>query len=215
MLISSYNPAELGDILVCILRPDVADQAEETKGNVTRIFDTQTKETLGYNFAEVSQYLGTLGDRGQVFLTPSQVASLNKQLENAGFLAELVPDTESKFVVGYVETADPHPDSDHLLVTQTRVGQNQKVQIVSGSPNMQAGIKVVVAKVGAMMPSGLIIWPGSLRGVESNGMICSGRELRLPNAPQKKGALILPDDETFEVGTPFNFSQGAKLFQSK
>ena len=73
---------------------------------------------------------------------------------------------------------------------------------------MQQGIKVVVAKVGAMMPSGLIIWPGELRGVSSDGMIVSGRELRLPNAPQVPGALILPDDFA-PVGTPFDVNSTA------
>ena len=55
-----------------------------------------------------------------------------------------------------------------------------------------------------MMPDGQMIWPGSLRGVESFGMICSARELHLPNAPEKKGILVLAEDaktgEKFEVG---------------
>lgn len=215
MLISSYNPKELGDVLICILRPDVETQAVETKGAITRIYDQQTNETLGYNFKQVSDYLKELHEAGQLILTVEQVDLLNTQLTSVGFEGELVADTQNKFIVGYVETAEQHPDSDHLLVTQTLVDRDEKVQIVSGSPNMQAHIRVVVAKVGAMMPDGLIIWPGSLRGVESNGMICSARELHLPNAPQKKGALILPENDNFKVGLPFDFSKGAKLFQAK
>lgn len=215
MLISSYNPKELGDVLICILRPDVETQAVETKGAITRIYDQQTNETLGYNFKQVSDYLKELHEAGQLILTVEQVDLLNTQLTSVGFEGELVADTQNKFIVGYVETAEQHPDSDHLLVTQTLVDRDEKVQIVSGSPNMQAHIRVVVAKVGAMMPDGLIIWPGSLRGVESNGMICSARELHLPNAPQKKGALILPENDDFKVGLPFDFSKGAKLFQAK
>ena len=76
---------------------------------------------------------------------------------------------------------------------------------------MQADILVVVAKVGAMMPSGLIIWPGELRGVESDGMIVSGRELQLPNAPQRPGALILPADYQ-PVGAAFDFKRAQTLF---
>ncbi len=215
MLISSYNPKELGDVLICILRPDVETQAVETKGAITRIYDQQTNETLGYNFKQVSDYLKELHGAGQLILTVEQVDLLNTQLTSVGFEGELVADTQNKFIVGYVETAEQHPDSDHLLVTQTLVDRDEKIQIVSGSPNMQAHIRVVVAKVGAMMPDGLIIWPGSLRGVESNGMICSARELHLPNAPQKKGALILPENDDFKVGLPFDFSKGAKLFQAK
>ena len=68
------------------------------------------------------------------------------------------------------------------------------LQIVCGAPNIEAGQKVVVAKPGAMMPDGMMIWPGTLRGVDSYGMICSARELHLPNAPEKKGILVLPED---------------------
>ncbi|MDV7718770.1 DUF4479 domain-containing protein [Pediococcus ethanolidurans] len=215
MLISSYNPTELGDVLVCILNPDSETQSIETKGNVTRIFDSKTNVTLGFNFKEVSQILGKLTKNGQIVLTAQQVAKLNDYLKENEFSPELEPDTQSKFIVGFVETAEPHPDSDHLLITQTIVDQDKRVQIVSGSPNMKAKIKVVVAKVGAMMPNGLIIWPGQLRGVDSFGMICSGRELQLPNAPQKKGALILPKNDDFKIGTPFDFVRGAKLFNTK
>lgn len=55
---------------------------------------------------------------------------------------------------------------------------------------MKTGIKVVVAQPGTMMPSGALIWDGSLRGVPSSGMIVSGRELHLPGAPEKPGALV-------------------------
>ena len=75
------------------------------------------------------------------------------------------------------------------------------MQIVCGAPNIEAGQKVVVAKPGAMMPDGMMIWPGTLRGVDSYGMICSARELHLPNAPAKKGILVLPEDAV--VGEAF------------
>ncbi|KRK49209.1 YtpR family tRNA-binding protein [Secundilactobacillus kimchicus] len=210
MLISSYNKKALGDVLIVICAPDVEQQASETRGSVTRIFDVATGETLGYNFDQVSKTLGDLSVAGQIVLTTDQVGQLNDVLSAAGFTPDLMPDTRSKFVVGYVKKMTPHPDSDHLTVTTTVVEEGKELQIVSGSPNMQAGIKVVVAEVGAMMPDGLIIWPGKLRGVESNGMISSGRELRIPNAPNRPGALILPDD--YEVGQPFDFERAKTLF---
>ncbi|MBL1703686.1 DUF4479 domain-containing protein, partial [Klebsiella pneumoniae] len=70
-------------------------------------------------------------------------------------------------------------------------------------PNVDAGQKVVVAKIGAVMPSGMLIKPAELRGVPSSGMICSARELELPDAPQEKGILVLED--SFEVGQEFKF----------
>ena len=66
---------------------------------------------------------------------------------------------------------------------------------------MEAGQKVVVAKVGAVMPSGMVIKDAELRGVASSGMICSAKELALPDAPQEKGILVL--EENYEIGSPF------------
>jgi len=213
MLITSYNPTELGDTLIAILRADTDTQTIETHANVTRISDVATGNTLGYNFFEVSKTLGTIDINGQINLIAEQVAQLNQLLQANDFEPELVLDTDPKFVVGYVESAEEHPKSDHLKVTKTNVGTDEPLQIVSGSPNMQADVLVVVAKVGAMMPDGLIIWPGELRGVASNGMIVSGRELNLPNAPQQPGALILPADYQ-PVGAAFDFERAQTLFDA-
>ena len=122
-------------------------------------------------------------------------------IKEAGFTETLIADNEPKIVVGYVKTCVPHPDSDHLSITETEVDNGHVLQIVCGAPNIEAGQKVVVAKPGAMMPDGLMIWPGSLRGVESYGMICSARELHLPDAPTEKGILVLPEDAV--VGEAF------------
>jgi tRNA-binding protein len=209
MLITSYNQPAMGDALVAMTAPSKRTDQSVTKGNITVIAATDGS-LVGVNFLQASELIDLGETAGQIFLTDQQVAKLNASLKDAGFEVTLTADEDPKFVVGYVETAEPHPDSDHLQITSTQVSDTENVQIVSGSPNMQAGIKVVVAKVGAMMPSGLIIWPGALRGVDSNGMIVSGRELGLPNAPQVPGAMILPDDFA-PVGTPFDVqSQNAQ-----
>lgn len=210
MLVASYNKETMGDILITMIRPDAEETEFIQKDNVVRIFDPKTNETTGFNFLNASAVLGTLDSKGSVTLNAAQVNALNKILDKAGFDPEIVVDIEPKFVVGYVKSAKPHPDSDHLQITETMVDQGKVVQIVSGSPNMVEHIKVVVAKVGAIMPDGLVIWPGKLRGIESDGMIVSGRELKLNNAPQKKGALILPDD--FVVGEAFDFEKGNHIF---
>ncbi len=85
-----------------------------------------------------------------------------------------------------------HPNADKLNICKVDVG-TETLQIVCGAPNVDAGQKVVVAKVGAVMPSGMIIKDAELRGVPSSGMICSAKELALPNAPQEKGILVLED----------------------
>src|SRR5699024_1065889 len=144
MLISSYNPQEMGDVLVVITGPDVADQIVNSKGNVTQITAAKDGRLLGYNFFNASEVLPELkSERGQVFLSDEQVAKLNKVLTQAGFTDELTADHTPKFVVGYVEKIEDHPKSDHLKITQTRVEDGKTVQIVCGSPNVKEHIKVV------------------------------------------------------------------------
>ena len=211
MLIASYNRQELGDVLVVITAPDTEEQKTIIRNNIAQITAADDGHLLGYNFLNVHETLGDIDANGQLELTDKQVDQLNQAIKTAGFECLLELDRTPKFVVGYVEQLSDHPKSDHLHITRTRISDNETLQIVSGSPNIADHIKVVVAKVGAMMPSGQIIWPGQLRGVDSNGMICSGRELKLKNAPQKPGALILPDDFQ-EVGEAFNFAKGNQLF---
>jgi phenylalanyl-tRNA synthetase beta chain len=88
----------------------------------------------------------------------------------------------SKVVVGEIKEAAPHPNADRLRVCQVDAGQGTLLNIVCGAPNARAGIKVPLALVGAELPPGEDGQPfqiklGKLRGVESQGMLCSAREL--------------------------------------
>ncbi|MDR3453250.1 MAG: phenylalanine--tRNA ligase subunit beta [Rhodoferax sp.] len=90
----------------------------------------------------------------------------------------------AKIVVGEIKEAVQHPDADRLRVCQVDVGQGSLLNIVCGAPNARAGIKVPCALVGAELPPGedgkpFVIKVGKLRGVESQGMLCSARELKL------------------------------------
>ena len=116
MLISSYNPTQMGDVLLTMIRPETAEQASEQKGDIVRIYDVKTQETLGFNFLAATQILADLTGNGQVFLDAKQVSELNQALQAAGFEPELEYDTEPKFVVGYVAELAEHPDSDHLHI---------------------------------------------------------------------------------------------------
>ena len=103
----------------------------------------------------------------------------------------------SRIVVGEIREAVPHPDADRLRVCQVDAGQGALLNIVCGAPNARAGIKVPCALVGAQLPAGddgkpLLIKLGKLRGVESQGMLCSARELRLSD--DHAGLLELPPD---------------------
>lgn len=82
----------------------------------------------------------------------------------------------TNLVVGYVKTCEQHPNADKLSLCQVDVG-DETLQIVCGAPNVKQGQKVIVAKPGAVLPGGFKIKQVKLRGVESNGMICSLQEI--------------------------------------
>ena len=85
----------------------------------------------------------------------------------------------SNLVVGEIIECNDHPDSDHLHVCKVDIGK-EKLQIVCGAPNARKGLKVIVALVGAKLPE-IEIKKGNIRGIESNGMMCSLAELGLDN----------------------------------
>jgi phenylalanyl-tRNA synthetase beta chain len=98
----------------------------------------------------------------------------------------------SHIVVGEIKEAVQHPNADRLRVCQVDVGQPELLTIVCGAPNARVGIKVPCAMVGAELPPGedgqpFLIKVGKLRGVESFGMLCSARELKLS---QEHGGLL-------------------------
>jgi len=108
-----------------------------------------------------------------------------------------------RVVVGRIEKIERHPDADKLIVCQLNVGEEQDLQIVTGADNVSEGDYVPVALHGSLLPGGVKIKKGKLRGVESNGMLCSGAELNLkeedwPGA-EVHGILILTDE--YPVGT--------------
>lgn len=209
-MISVYNQEASGDILMLTFAPGHTKQKIETKKNVTRVFDEENGDLFAINIEGIGEKLGLTGQAGQVFLDDKQAAMVNDAIEAAGF-SDKVEANPSKLVIGVVEEMEEHPDSDHLHVTKVDTGADERLQIVSGSPNMATGTKVVVAQPGSMMPSGEIIWPGALRGVPSAGMIVSGRELKLAGAPDKPGALVLPDDFG-QVGDVFDFDKAKNLY---
>jgi len=103
-----------------------------------------------------------------------------------------------KLVVGYVKEKVAHPDSDHLNVCQVEVAPGVVSQIVCGAPNVDAGQKVIVALPGCDLGEGFKIKESKIRGVESNGMICSIAELgidkRLLKEEDTAGIHVLDSD---------------------
>ena len=201
-MIFTYNKEHVGDVLMVIVADGQdAKLSAERKGNVARVYRLDNGETVAWNIFQVSN-LFNITDRGQVFLTDEEISILNQELSQAGFEPELVNDLTPKFVVGEIVEMEAHPDSDHLNICQVRVAAEKVIQIVAGAPNAKVGLKTIVALPSAMMPKGNLIFPGELRGVASFGMMCSPRELQLPNAPQKRGIIELASSEV--VGTAFD-----------
>lgn len=103
-----------------------------------------------------------------------------------------------KVVAGKVLSCEMHPDSDHLHVCMVDVGEEEPLQIVCGAPNVAEGQMVPVALNGAVLPGGVKIKKGKLRGVVSNGMICSHEEMGISESllgyEPEYGILVLPDD---------------------
>ena len=113
-------------------------------------------------------------------------------------------DNIDNVLVAKVLAIEPHPDSDHLLVCQLDVGRDEPVQIVTGAQNLKVGDLVPAAMHKSLLPGGVKITKGKLRGVPSNGMMCGLSELGLtrhdfPNAVDD-GILVL--DEEWAPGTP-------------
>jgi phenylalanyl-tRNA synthetase beta chain len=121
-------------------------------------------------------------------------ADLASRLTLAGLEVESVTPVAPPFsavVVGEVLESGRHPDAEKLSLCQVTTDGSNRLQIVCGAKNVRAGLKVAVAMVGAHLPNDVVIKRAKLRGQESNGMLCSARELGLGD--EHDGIMELPD----------------------
>ncbi len=103
-------------------------------------------------------------------------------------------------VVGEVKECVKHPNADKLSLCKVDVGTEEELSIVCGASNVKAGLKVLVATVGTILPGNFKIKKAKIRGEESRGMICSEKELQLSDSHE--GIMVLPEES--EVGSPFS-----------
>ena len=125
---------------------------------------------------------------------------LADQITMAGLEVDSVDAVAGEFsnvVVGEVVACEQHPDADKLRVTKVNVGEAELLDIVCGAPNCRQGLRVAVAKVGAVLPGNFEIKKAKLRGQPSHGMLCSYSELGIP--VEADGIIELPLDAP--VGT--------------
>lgn len=122
-----------------------------------------------------------------------KITSIGLEVEGLHALAK-----GNNMTIGLVKECTVHPDSDHLNVCQVEIKPGEMRQIVCGAPNVAAGQKVIVANTGCDLGDGFVIGKRNVRGVESNGMICSiaelGLDARLLKAEDKDGIHVLDDD---------------------
>ena len=126
---------------------------------------------------------------------------LGARLTMAGFELEALQEAAPPFsgvVEAQILSVEPHPQADKLQVCRVSTGSGEPLQIVCGAPNARAGLKSALAVVGAQLPGDLTIKAAMLRGVESQGMLASAKELGLAEA--SGGILELPADAP--VGQP-------------
>ncbi len=135
--------------------------------------------------------------------TDATAAEVADTLNRIGHEVEGVEDPAEKlagFRVAEVLTAAPHPDADRLQVLTVDAGEGEPLQVVCGAPNARAGMKGVLGLPGAVVPAnGMELRKGMIRGVTSNGMMCSVRELQLGD--EHEGIIELPADAP--IGTAF------------
>ena len=141
--------------------------------------------------------------------TDATVAEICDALNAIGLEVEGVEDPAEKlagFRIAHVLTAARHPDADKLQVLTVDTGEGQPLQVVCGAPNARAGMKGVLGLPGAVVPAnGMVLRKSAIRGVESNGMMCSVRELEL--GEDHDGIIELPADAP--VGTNFAVYHGS------
>lgn len=185
-----YNYHGVGDVLLIKVNDETPNKVI-TNGNVVGLF--YDDKLVGYNIFKVKNII-KIKVKGMI-VNPSaeMIKVINNILINAGFAALPLQNSRG-FYVGEVLEAIPHPDSDHLTVAKVDIGKECPLQIVCGAKNCLSGIKVVTAINNTMMFDGTLIKEGELRGVKSEGMLCSSSELNFPPELQQEGIYILEDD---------------------
>ena len=133
---------------------------------------------------------------------------LSNILSNIGLESEITATTTETpgIVISKVESTEKHPNADKLKICMVNDGDKLH-QVVCGAPNVKAGQIVPFAKIGSTLPGDFKIKKVKIRGVESNGMICSERELRVSD--QHEGIMILPNN--LKLGEDFKSSYGYKF----
>ena len=193
-----YDYETIGDVLLVVIKPTVIPTKEVKINDVVALYNKD--ELIGINIFNISKVI-KIKAKGLIPLINEDILNvINHILENAN-LEKLPIQIESGFRVAKIVDIDEHPDSEHLHICMVDIGDKEPLQIVCGASNARKDLVCVCATPFTFMPSGQQIIPNKLLGIQSNGMLCSGRELNLEGYEGKRGLLELSDE--YKVGTDF------------
>lgn len=193
-----YDYETIGDVLLIDIKPNIVPSKVVRSGNVVSLY--KNDEIIGINIFDISKII-KIKAKGLIPLIDKKILDvINHILKNAS-INELPYNEESGFRVAKILSLEEHPDSEHLHICTVDIGEEKPLQIVCGAANAREGLKCVCATPFTFMPNGNQIIPSALLGVESNGMLCSGRELNLEGYEGKRGLLEL--DESYKIGDDF------------
>ena len=193
-----YNYKTIGDVLLIIF--DQRENPDEVIKQDDVVVIKKNKKIIGINIFNISKIMKIKANGFIPLLDDKVLDVINHILENHN-LPILEKQKNSGFVVAKITNIEEHPDSDHLHICNVDVGEDKELQIVCGAFNAKKDLICVCALPYTFMPSGRQIIPGKVLGVESYGMLCSGRELALDGYENKRGLLEL--DDKYKVGDDF------------
>ncbi|MGB4191866.1 MAG: phenylalanine--tRNA ligase subunit beta [Rickettsiales bacterium] len=152
---------------------------------------------MKFTIASLKKFLNTTATTEEIIKKLTEIGLEVEEFSNQG-------EIYATFIIAQIISTCPHPEANKLQICQVNNGK-EVLQIVCGAPNARAGIKVVLAPVGALIPSnGLKIKESKIRNIASQGMLCSGSELNL--SEESDGIIELSD--SYIVGTSFAQSYG-------
>ena len=193
-----YDYETIGDVLLVVIKPTIIPTKEVKINDVVALYNKD--ELIGINIFNISKVI-KIKAKGLIPLINEDILSvINHILENAN-LEKLPIQIESGFRVAKIVDIDEHPDSEHLHICMVDIGDKEPLQIVCGASNARKDLVCVCATPFTFMPNGQQIIPNKLLGIQSNGMLCSGRELNLEGYEGKRGLLELSNE--YKVGTDF------------
>lgn len=193
-----YDYESIGDVLLIVFDSNTIPNVIKRDNDVVSLY--KDDKLIGINIFNISKIM-KIKAKGYIPLVSDRVLEvINTILKNSN-VAELPAQKESGFRVAKIVDIEEHPDSEHLHICTVDIGEKEPLQIVCGAFNARKDLICVCATPYTFMPNGQSIIPNKLLGIDSYGMLCSGRELNLEGYEGKRGLLEL--DESYAIGSDF------------